>query len=113
MTIKDLEARVKKAEKNGGIKVNITHAGQGNEGIWACLASAKDKKIYEKDTNGDTFEVFLMNHALVGGPTWGARLTVTSKGNMRPEITVDDLIKQMNEAVEAGDYPPMEAFKNA
>lgn len=109
-TIKDLEKRVKAAKKNGTIKVNITHDGE-NEGIWACPCTPEDAKTYEKDTRGESFQCFLMNHALIGGPSWGARLTVKTNGDMRPSVSVEEVIKQMNEAVAAGDYPPMEAFK--
>lgn len=109
-TIKELEKRVKEAQKNGTVKVNISHDGE-NEGIWACPCTPEDAKIYEKNTHGEAFQCFLMNHALIGGPSWGARLTVKTNGDMRPIIPVEDVLKQMNEAVAAGDYPPAEDFK--
>ncbi len=111
MTIKDLEDRVEAGQGIGTFKLNITHDGQ-NEGIWACFVTPKDKAIYDKNTSGDKINVYLMNHALISGPTWGAKLTVKTRGSLRPVITVQELIKQMNKAAEAGEYPPMEAFKS-
>jgi hypothetical protein len=110
-TIKDLETRVKKAEKIGTCKVNISHDGE-NEGIWACFVSEHDKEVYDKNTSGDKIDVYLMNHALIGGPTWGAKLTVTTQGAARPSIKVEDVRQQMQEAVANGDYPPKKDFDN-
>lgn len=105
MNLDELQARVAAAEPNGCIKVNIEHGDGECEGIWAYLATPEDAAIYKKDTSGDEITVFLANAALIGGPTWGARLKVKTTGNSRPVIKVDDLIDQMNAAVEAGDYP--------
>ena len=111
MEITDLEARVKQGEKHGTCKVNIDH-GDGNEGIWACFATAEDRATYDRNKAGEEFQVFLMNHALIGGPTWGARLKLTSTGNnVRSIIPVAKVIEQMNEAVKSGDYPTPDKFK--
>ena len=112
MKISDLEDRVKKGEKIGVCKVNITHQGE-NEGIWACFVSRHDKEVYEKNTSGEKIEVYLMNHALIGGPNWGAKLTVTTQGESRPSVTAESVRDQMIEAVANGDYPKKEAFDKA
>jgi hypothetical protein len=110
MTLKDLQQRVNEAEINGVVKVNIDHEGE-HEGIWACLATPKDKEIYDRNTEGETINVYLMNQALIGGPTWGAKLTVVTHSDMRPTITGEEVVNQMNEAVKNGQYPPRESFK--
>lgn len=111
MEISDLEARVKTAEPNGNCKVNINH-GSGNEGIWGCFCTPEDRATYDRNKAGEEFQVFLLNHALIGGPTWGARLKLTSSGNdIRSSIPVAKVIEQMNEAVQSGDYPTADKFK--
>ncbi len=110
MNIEDLEKRVQESEKHGTCKVNIAH-GEGNEGIWACFATQRDRQVYDENKLGETFEVFLMNHALIGGPCWGGRLKLTANGvDTRPTILVADVIRQMKEAVAAGDYPTADKF---
>ncbi len=110
MDLKQLEERVTAAETNGVCKINIVHD-TGNEGIWACFVTPADKEIYHGDKRG-TFEVFLMNGALIGGPSWGAKLKVkTNGGDLRPNILVADVIKQMEAAVKSGDYPTPDKFQ--
>lgn len=111
MKLDELNQRVQTAENNGTLKLNITCDGEPNEGIWACFVTPKDKEIYDK--NQGSFEVYLMNHALISGPSWGAKLRIESNGNNRPEINVNDLIKQIVDAVESGNYPTIETFKKA
>jgi hypothetical protein len=111
MTIKELEKRVELAEKNGLLKINIVDEEDGNEGIWACFASKVDADIYDKDSYGEEITCFLMNHALIGGPTWGARLIVKTNGDNRPKIDATDLIKQVKKSVKKGDYPHPKEFK--
>ncbi len=105
MNLKELEERIETAEKNGLLKINIVHEEDGNEGIWACFASRKDANVYEKDSFDEEIECFLMNHALVGHPTWGARVTVKTNGEQRPVIKVNDLIAQIQIEIENGNYP--------
>lgn len=95
ITVADLEQRVAEGQKIGMTKVNIVHPGNDNEGIWACFVSEKDKEVVDRNTFGDKVEVYLMNHALVSGPTWGAKLTVKTQGENRPVISVEELIEQM------------------
>jgi hypothetical protein len=110
MTIAALERRIKDGEKHGNCKINIIHDDGSSEGIWACFATPKDKAIYDGDTRGAQITVYLMNHALINGPTWGAKLVVATRGASRPTITVEKLIQQMEAALAAGEYPPITAF---
>lgn len=110
MTIEELQARVAAAEPNGMLKVNINHGEHGNEGIWACFATPDAKAVYDRNTSGETFEVFLMNNALMGMPSWGARLKVTTDGVHRPVISEDSLLEQLDAAVDAGEYPTAADF---
>lgn len=113
MKIKQLDARVKKAEKNGAIKFNIHHS-TGSEGVWAYFVSPQDKIIYEEDKAGKTYDVFMANHALVGRPSWGAKITLKTTGSdNRPKISAQDLIKQIEDAVKDGTYPETSEFENA
>jgi hypothetical protein len=109
MNLKELQDRVTVAEPNGMLKVNINH-GDGNEGIWACFATPQDKEVYDKNKVGDPFEVFLLNQALIGGPSWGARLKLKAGGDNRPMIAAAKVIEQIIEAVKSGDYPTAEEF---
>lgn len=96
ITKKDLQARFNKAMKlNGYSKVNIIHEDGMNEGVWAVCCTKKDKAIYDGDTDGDTFNVYLANHALIGGPSWGLKFKVTSSGLNRPTINVVALLAQI------------------
>jgi hypothetical protein len=116
MKIQELEARVQAAEPNGTLKVNILHDDDsfGSEGVWCCFATARDKEIYEKNLAGESFDVFMMNSALIGGPSWGAKLTLKSTGdNLRSTIAVDEVIRQIVEASEKGDYPTIAEFEEA
>jgi hypothetical protein len=111
MNLQELTDRVKEAEKNGSFKLNIVRGGGDSEGIWACFVSQQDKEIYESNQVGETFYCFLLNHALINGPSWGARIKVTSQGNLRPTIFIQDFINQMNNAGE--DYPSRSEFIKA
>lgn len=111
MEISDLQARVKQAQEYGTCKFNIEHDG-GSEGIWACFATAEDREVYYRNKAGEPFEVFLMNHALIGGPTWGGRVRLASSGDdVRSSIPVADVIEQMNNAVKSGDYPSFDKWR--
>lgn len=114
MTLKELEARVSAAEPNGMLKINIDHDGEGNEGIWACFATMKDKETYARNVAGEDFEVFLLNAALISGPTWGARLKLKANGgDRRVVVSASNLCQQMNEAVAAGDYPTLAELRQS
>ena len=110
MEISELEGRVKAADKNGSIKLNISHNGE-MEGIWAVPVTPEDKQIYDSEQIGQFFEVFLTNQALIGGPSWGARLRLKTNGNSRSVISVSDVIEQIKAAVIAGDYPSLQTFE--
>lgn len=116
MNLQELQDRVSAAETavpNGMLKVNIKHP-TGNEGVWAQFASPSDKEVYERNSPGEKFEVFLLNHALIGGPSWGARLKLNADGSdSRVSIPVDVVLQQMNEAVGSGDYPNPSEFAKA
>lgn len=104
--IKKLELAVSRAEKYGNIKLNIIHDDGTNEGIWAVPATKADKEKYDKGEYGTSFFLYLTNHALIGGPTWGAKIRVKCAGvSSRPTITVKDLCDQMKTLVEIGKYP--------
>lgn len=112
MNIKDLEDRVQKAsDENGMMKFNIVHK-DGNEGIWGCFVTPDDKKVYEDNQNGKPFEVFLMNHAFIGRPSWGARVKLTAGGDRRPIIPVQNLVNQIEQSVKANDYPTTDVFES-
>lgn len=91
MTIDELEARVQRSEGNGLCKFNIVHK-DGNEGVWACFATTNDKLAHE---SGKPFTVLLMNDALVGRPTWGAKITLQPASHGRSSISVQDFLKQV------------------
>lgn len=101
MTTDQLEARVKAAEAFGITKVNIIHPDGDNEGVWANLATAEDADLLSTDTVGDTVNVLLLNHALIGRPSWGALVAVRTNGELRPSVSKDDLLAQL----EAQGYP--------
>lgn len=101
MTTDQLEARVKAAEAFGMTKVNIIHPDGDREGVWASPATAEDAALLKADTAGDTVNVLLLNHALIGRPSWGALVTVVTAGLKRPSIRKEDLIAQLD----AQDYP--------
>ena len=109
MNLQELQDRVTAAESNGTLMVNINH-GDGNEGIWACFATPQDKVVYDKNKVGDPYEVFLLNQALIGGPSWGTRLKLKAGGDERPMIAVAKVLEQIIEAVKSGDYPTAEEF---
>ena len=96
ITKKELEVRFKKAMKlNGYSKVNIVHEDGMREGVWAVCCTKKDKALYDADTHGDPIEVYLANHAMIGGPSWGLKFKVTSNGSDRPKIVVKAMIEQI------------------
>jgi len=110
MEISDLKARVDQAQEHGFCKFNINHDG-GSEGIWSCFATDEDRETYYRNKAGDPFEVFLMNHALIVGPSWGGRVRLASSGNNeRSSIPVADVIEQMKNAVKSGDYPSFDKW---
>lgn len=114
MKIQELEARVQAAEPNGTLKFNIIHDDGDTEGVWGCFATPLDKETYEKNLFGESFDVFMMNSALIGGPSWGAKLTLKSSGdNLRSTIGVHEVIRQIVEAAKIGDYPTISEFNEA
>ena len=105
MTIEELQKRVDDAH-GPSIKVNLIHPDGDTEGLWGKLATKEDKEIYDRDTQGDKITVFIMNQALVSGPTWGVRIQITTQHGSRPSVDMDSFIQQC--IAQADEYPRKE-----
>ena len=104
MNVKELEERAEASQKNGLLKFNIRHK-EGDESIWGGYLTPEDKI---KKQRRQPYEVVLLNQPLIRGYAWGARLVL--QGN---EILVDELIRQLNERLDSGEYPSNEEFEEA
>lgn len=98
LTLEQLEQRMQQAiaaVPNGLIKINIQHPTCG-ESVWAQLASPEDAATYKSGAAGATVRVLMANHALVGGPNWGALISLRHSGS-RMRITAEDFVTQVRE----------------
>jgi len=105
MTEDELNDRVEEAH-GPTIKFELFRPGDGGEGLWGKIETKEDAELYEKDTGAHEITVLCMNQALIGGPTWGMRFTVTTRGTRRPVIHIDKFIEQCK--AQFADYPKVQ-----
>jgi len=95
------QARVTEIQSKGDgyiKKVNLVHEGEGNEGIWVCLATEEDKKKYESDSSrGETCEGYLVNMPLGWGTAcWGSKITFKTNGDSRAYARLSEQRKEFD-----------------